>query len=149
MSEVDLKIGGRSYLVACQAGEELHLKSAAATLNKEADHVVQASGGRLPESRVLLMAGLMLADRIAEGSETERYAEERIEALEQKLRDAEKANAALTKQIAETPAESSTGVPAPIPAEAGTSDGAALQLLEKIARELEETADQIEGRSAA
>ncbi len=145
MPEVDLKIGGRSYLVACQAGEELHLKSAAATLNKEADHVVQSSGGRLPESRVLLMAGLMLADRIAEGAETERYADERIEELTEKLRASEKANADLVKKIAATPDHGAVAVPT----DSGTNNEAAMQLLEKIATELEQTADQIEGRSAA
>ncbi|MEM8803210.1 MAG: cell division protein ZapA, partial [Pseudomonadota bacterium] len=67
MPEVNIKIGGRSFAVACQDGEEHFLQSAAALLDTEAKALMDQIG-RLPESRMLLMAGLMLADKHA-GSE--------------------------------------------------------------------------------
>jgi cell division protein ZapA len=62
MPEVHIDIGGRSFEVACQEGEEHYLKSAAAMLNEEAQ-VLTSQIGRIPEDWMLLMAGLMLADK--------------------------------------------------------------------------------------
>jgi cell division protein ZapA len=64
MPEVKVAIGGREFGVACQEGEEHYLHSAAAMLDTEAT-ALSAQIGRLPESRMLLMAGLMLADKTA------------------------------------------------------------------------------------
>ena len=64
MPEVQIMIGGRQFEVACQAGEEGYLESAAAMLDVEAQSMLEHVG-RLPEARMLLMAGLMLADKTA------------------------------------------------------------------------------------
>mgnify|MGYP000701774186 CR=1 FL=1 len=64
MTEVSLNIGGRDFRVGCQPGEEAHLEQAAALLDAEAQ-TIEKSIGRMPESRMLLMAGLMLADKTA------------------------------------------------------------------------------------
>ncbi len=64
MPEVEVMIGGRPFRVTCQPGEEHFLSGAAQMLDAEAQPLV-AQMGRLPESRMLLMAGLMLADRTA------------------------------------------------------------------------------------
>ena len=64
MAEVRISIGGRGFDVACQDGEEGFLRSAAALLDAEATTLVDQVG-RLPEARMLLMAGLMLADKTA------------------------------------------------------------------------------------
>ncbi|MFN3970596.1 MAG: cell division protein ZapA [Gemmobacter sp.] len=64
MPELDITIGGRSFRVACQEGEEHFLRTAAQMLDTEAQPLV-AQMGRIPETRMLLMAGLMLADRTA------------------------------------------------------------------------------------
>jgi len=64
MSELEIQIGGRNFVVACQPGEEQFLMSAAAMLDAEAQPLV-AQMGRLPEARMLLMAALMLADKTA------------------------------------------------------------------------------------
>lgn len=74
MQETEIKIGGRKFMVSCQEGEEHFLQSAAKLLDAEAT-VLTAQIGRIPEPRMLLMAGLMLADKTA--------------GLEEKLRDAE------------------------------------------------------------
>lgn len=64
MPELDISIGGRTFQVSCQPGEEHFLRAAAAMLDSEAQPLV-ASMGRLPEARILLMSGLMLADKAA------------------------------------------------------------------------------------
>lgn len=64
MPEVQIKIGGKSFDVACQEGEEHYLQAAAGMLDAEAS-VLSAQIGQIPEARMLLMAGLMLADKTA------------------------------------------------------------------------------------
>lgn len=64
MPEVTIDIGGRPFNVACQEGEEHFLHAAAGLLDNEARTLMDQIG-RLPESRMLLMAGLMLADKTA------------------------------------------------------------------------------------
>ena len=77
MPEVNIHIGGRTFEVSCQAGEESYLQSAAAMLNEEAQ-VLSDQIGRMPEGRMLLMSGLLLADRTAAH-------EDRIKELEAEL----------------------------------------------------------------
>ena len=83
MPEVTITIGGRQFAVACQDGEEHYLHTAAMMLDDEAQ-VLADQVGRLPEARMLLMAGLMLADKTAS-------VEDRVTSVEAKLaeRDAE------------------------------------------------------------
>ncbi|MES2667673.1 MAG: cell division protein ZapA [Pseudomonadota bacterium] len=64
MPDLEISIGGRPFQVACQPGEEHFLRAAAAMLDIEAQPLV-AQMGRLPEPKMLLMAGLMLADKTA------------------------------------------------------------------------------------
>lgn len=64
MPEVEVTIGGRPFRVSCQPGEEHFLSAAAQMLDTEAQPLM-AQLGRMPEQRMLLMAGLMLADRTA------------------------------------------------------------------------------------
>ncbi|UWR20999.1 cell division protein ZapA [Sulfitobacter sp. S190] len=64
MPEVKISIGGRQFDVACQDGEESYLHAAAKMLDDEAQ-VLSDQVGRMPEARMLLMAGLMLADKTA------------------------------------------------------------------------------------
>ncbi len=82
MPDVKVSIGGREFEVACQTGEEHFLKAAAALLDAEAS-VLSNQIGRMPESRMLLMAGLMLADKTA-------GIDEQLRLLEQKLSSQEK-----------------------------------------------------------
>ncbi|MDP2737405.1 MAG: cell division protein ZapA [Pseudorhodobacter sp.] len=64
MPELEITIGGKAFQVTCQTGEEHFLRSAAQLLDNEAQPLL-AQMGRLPEARMLLMAGLMLADKTA------------------------------------------------------------------------------------
>ncbi|HEU0220778.1 MAG TPA: cell division protein ZapA [Paracoccaceae bacterium] len=63
MPEITLEIGGRPYRVACDPGEEESLRSAARLFDGEVARIVRSTAN-LPENRALLMAGLLLADRL-------------------------------------------------------------------------------------
>lgn len=65
MASVNIDVGGRRYAVACRDGEEAHLRSVAAIVDKRARDAADALGS-LTESRQLLFAALMLADDIKE-----------------------------------------------------------------------------------
>jgi cell division protein ZapA len=84
MAEKIIRIGGKEFTVGCQPGEEEFLDTAAAMLDGEAQAIV-AQGGRMPEARMLLMSGLMLADRTASAEEQLQAAESRVAALEAEL----------------------------------------------------------------
>ena len=62
MPEVTIKIGQRPYTVNCPEGEEPQLQKARDALDAEASTLL-AQAGRVPEVQMLLMSGLMLADR--------------------------------------------------------------------------------------
>ncbi len=81
MPELNITIGGRDFAVACQEGEEPFLQAAASLLDNEAT-ALAAQIGRLPEPRMLLMSGLMLADKAAGIEDQLRAMEERVTAAE-------------------------------------------------------------------
>ncbi len=81
MPDLEILIGGRSFTVSCQPGEEHFLRGAAAMLDIEAQPLV-AQMGRLPESRMLLMAGLMLADKAAAVEDENRQLKQKLAELE-------------------------------------------------------------------
>ena len=67
MAEVDLTIAGRDYRVACRAGEQESLRSAAALVDGKSREAL-AGLGALSEARQLLFASLLLADQLLEKS---------------------------------------------------------------------------------
>ncbi len=84
MPEVEIRIGGRTFEVACQDGEEHFLHAAAGMLDAEAASLA-GQAGRMPESRMLLMAGLLLADKTAGLEDKVREAEARAVTAEAKV----------------------------------------------------------------
>lgn len=122
MPNETITIGGKSFDVACQPGEEHYLRSAAAMLDTEATTLI-GQIGRLPESRMLLMAGLMLADKTA-------GAEDRVRQLEAEL-------ATLQAEIERLRAAPAAGPGLP----AGT-----VERMGELATRAEALADQLEGR---
>ena len=84
MPEVRITIGGREFDVSCQEGEDHFLRTAAQMLDTEAQSLV-GQLGRMPEARMLLMAGLLLADPTAAMEDQIRSTEERAQAAEAAL----------------------------------------------------------------
>ncbi len=63
MSEVEINVGGRKYAIACNSGEESDVIAASEELNKEAENMINAVG-KVPDVKLLLMAGLMVSGRL-------------------------------------------------------------------------------------
>ncbi len=122
MPDLKIVIGGRDFQVACQPGEEHFLRGAAQMLDNEAQPLV-AQLGRLPETRLLLMAGLMLADKTA--------------ALEDELRS-------LKAQVADAQGASRT----PVTVEVPVIPAQVTDLLVEIAARTEAMAARIDGRAS-
>ena len=88
MPEVSIRIGERLFKVACQDGEEGALHQAAGLLNTEAK-TLEGQSRRLPEAQMLLMAGLMLADKHVAAASNKRQLEETVARQEARIKDLE------------------------------------------------------------
>ena len=80
MTELEISIGGRIFSVACDNDEQEKVKEAAALINEEADSI-QSQLGRLPESKMLLLSALMIADRLVDVETESKVFEEKSEGL--------------------------------------------------------------------
>ena len=130
MPDVKISIGGREFEVACQEGEEHFLKSAAAMLDAEAS-VLTSQIAHLTEQRLLLMAGLMLADKTA--------------GLDDKLKIAEKQ---LGQMEAEIEALKSAPAPEPEKVEVPVIPAVVTDTLAELAARAEAVAAAVEEKAA-
>ncbi|MEO0401402.1 MAG: cell division protein ZapA [Pseudomonadota bacterium] len=130
MPEVNIAIGGRQFAVACQEGEESYLHAAAKMLDDEAQ-VLADQAGRMPEARMLLMAGLMLADKTAS-------VEDRISEVEAKLAERE----------AELEGLRTMGAPEPERIEVPVIPAAVSDTLAELAARAEALAAEVEEKTA-
>ena len=80
MTELEISIGGRIFSVACDNEEQEKVKEAAALINEEADSI-QSQLGRLPESKMLLLSALMIADRLVDVETESKAFKEKSEGL--------------------------------------------------------------------
>jgi cell division protein ZapA len=63
MAQVTLRINGYAYTLGCKDGEERHLEAMGAEVSNRIDGV-RAAAGPSGESRMLVMAALLMADDI-------------------------------------------------------------------------------------
>ena len=130
MPEVTIHIGGRAFEVSCQEGEESSLQSAAKMLDDEAQ-VLSDQIGRMPEARMLLMAGLMLADKTA-------AVEDKIGVVEARLAERE----------AELEALKAAPAPEPERVEVAVIPPSVTDTLAELAARAEALADRVEEKAA-
>ncbi len=130
MPEVTISIGGRDFAVACQDGEESYLHAAAKMLDDEAK-VLAGQAGRMPEARMLLMAGLLLADKTA--------------SVEDRMREVE---AALAEREAELEGLRTMGAPEPERIEVPVVPQAVTETLAELAARAEALAADVEEKTA-
>lgn len=129
MPQVEITIGGRNFEVACQEGEEQFLMTAAAMLDVEASSL-STQIGRMPESRMLLMAGLLLADRTAGLEDKVREAEGRAAHLQSQLELAQAGGGVERVEVPVVPTE-------------------VMDNMAEIAARAEALADEVEARASA
>lgn len=130
MAEETITIGGKQFQVACQPGQEPFLQSAAQLLDGEATTLL-GQIGRLPAEKMLLMAGLMLADKTADSTDRIRALEEQVAALETQI-----------STLQNRP------IPKPERVEVPVIPQAVNDTLAEIAARAEALADQLDERSA-
>ncbi|HTY66393.1 MAG TPA: cell division protein ZapA [Alphaproteobacteria bacterium] len=71
MAQVTVTIHNRAYQVACEDGQELHVQKLAAYIDRRVTELAAKSGvpgpsGQVTESRLLVMAALLIADELGE-----------------------------------------------------------------------------------
>ncbi|WP_102109889.1 cell division protein ZapA [Oceaniglobus roseus] len=136
MPEIKITVGSRVFEVACQEGEEHYLQAAARMLDIEASALV-GQIGRLPESRMLLMAGLMLADKTAGMEEQVRNTEQQLRAMQSQLAQA----------AAEIEALKNAPRPAPERVEVPVIPSSVIESLAEMAARAEAIADSVEEKA--
>ena len=65
MPLVNVLVNGRAYTVACDEGEEEHLRELGQYLDRRVREL-SATVGQVADSRLLLMAGLVIADELSD-----------------------------------------------------------------------------------
>ena len=109
MPEVAINIGDKKFTVSCQPGEESALEAAASLLNDEASFLVNEIG-QLSEQKLLLMSGLMLADKMTSQSEKLAKAEKALEETVAKAKKLEENDALQEAQFDDNYLEQLTNI---------------------------------------
>src|SRR6476646_6520091 len=90
MAQVIVQVNDRPYVMQCPDGEEEHSRELAKLLDAEVLRI-KSNVGAVGDIRLLVMAGLMVADRLSESVR-------RLEELEDQLRSAREARNATAQQ---------------------------------------------------
>ena len=139
MPELILEIGGRVFEVACEPGQEASLERAGALLDAEAIRIGEA--GRSTEKRMLLIAGLMLADTMTAVQDQLRVTEERLRQAEERVRIAEAKSAMLAANALKLETEASHKTSPSEVAALREENEAAAMLLGQVVAEVNALAD--------
>jgi cell division protein ZapA len=65
MAQVEVSINNRAYRISCDDGQEDHLRELGTFLDRKVGELV-TSVGQVGDARLLVMAGLLIADELAE-----------------------------------------------------------------------------------
>jgi len=91
MPLVNVMVNGRAYTIACDEGEEDHLRELATHVDSKVREVL-GSVGQVGDQRLLLMAALLVADECFE-------ANQRLEARRKELGDLTGSHEAMSEQL--------------------------------------------------
>ncbi len=81
MAQVNVTINGRQFRMACEDGQETHLMGLAKEL-EERIQGLRGQFGEIGDSRLTVMAALMIADEFSEATKKLRRLEEELAALQ-------------------------------------------------------------------
>jgi cell division protein ZapA len=141
MPELTIEIGGSVFEVACEPGQEPSLARAAQLLDVEANRVLEAIG-KSTEKRMLLLAGLMLADTMTALEDRCAGLEDRVRAAEERTRIAEAKSAMLATNALKLETEARV-TPAEL-AQLRQEKDAATALAARLVAEVETLAERVE-----
>ena len=82
MAQVNVTIGGRVYRMACDDGQEEHLMRLARDLDQKLAQLREAFG-EIGDTRLTVMAAIMVADELSEARRRIRTLEQEIEGLQE------------------------------------------------------------------
>jgi cell division protein ZapA len=94
MPLVNIMVNSRAYTIACDDGEEDHLRELAAHVDAKVREVLETVG-QVGDQRLMLMAALLVADEAYE-------ANQRLEARRRELGDLAGTHEAITDRLART-----------------------------------------------
>jgi cell division protein ZapA len=80
MSEVNVTINARQYRMACEDGQEEHLINLSQDLDRRISQL-RVSFGEVGDTRLTVMAALMIADELAEAGRSFRRLQEELAGL--------------------------------------------------------------------
>lgn len=122
MALVNVMVNGRAYTIACDDGEEEHLRELAGHVDAKAREVL-GTVGQVGEQRMMLMAALLIADECFE-------TRQRLDQRHQELGDLAGTHEALSERLAR--AEEAAG--AALDAAASRAEALTAYLVEPRAR---------------
>ncbi len=82
MARITVEINKRQYDMACEDGEEEHLYALAAGLDAQVGEM-QSSFGQIGDLRLMVMAALMVADKLDDAQKTIAALKDEIEGLKE------------------------------------------------------------------
>ena len=100
MGQVVVTVNGRPYTMQCHDGEEDHLAELAQLLDTEVNQIRQ-SVGQVGDIRLLLMAGLIIADRLSDALKRIEDLQEQIRGIKQHRVEDVAADRALEDKVSE------------------------------------------------
>jgi cell division protein ZapA len=100
MAQVVVQVNDRPYTMQCADGEERHLQELARLLDTEVSRIKQGVG-QVGDIRLLLMAGLMVADQLTETRRRIEELQDQIHGLRESRSNAVNYGRTIEEQVAE------------------------------------------------
>ena len=88
MAQVNLTVNGRVYRMACEDGQEHHVDELGARFNAAIDEL-RGALGEIGDQRLLVMAGILMTDRLDDAERRLKRAESDIRDLRDGRRDSQ------------------------------------------------------------
>jgi cell division protein ZapA len=80
MAQVNLMVNGRAYRMACEDGEEEHLEELGQRFDAAIDEL-RGALGEIGDQRLMVMAGILMTDRLNDAERRLALAEEAVKTL--------------------------------------------------------------------
>ncbi|MEM8569929.1 MAG: cell division protein ZapA [Pseudomonadota bacterium] len=143
MPELTIEIGGRLYEVACEPGQEASLEAAAKLLDSEAQKIPEEASATT-EKRMLLLAGLMMADVTLSSRNAITRSEQAFRDMEERARIAEAKAAMLAAKVASPESEAELAEVSQDAEQLRAENAMAVELLSKVLNDIHTLAKQVE-----